>query len=84
MVTTQKPNAEGLLGVRGATMSDKPENPPAFPAAYAGHLAGMTLRDWLAGQALPSYLDGSRTVETAVSMAYYTANAMLEERGKWA
>lgn len=42
-------------------MSDKPENPPAFPrAAQIEPLiygqSGMTLRDWFAGQALMGFV----------------------------
>ena len=40
-------------------MSDKPDNPPAFPRS--GPLfdcSGMTLRDWFAGQALQGALAG--------------------------
>lgn len=51
---------------RGMVMTDKPENPPAFPCKFMKHKSGeignsvaiyeeaegMTLRDYFAGQAL--------------------------------
>ena len=73
----------------------QPENPSAFPEvpgdfnAYEGR-AGMTLRDWFAGQALvglmshnahdhcPLFGDG----EPFARDAYLVADAMLAERAK--
>lgn len=73
-----------------------PENPPAFPEvpgdfnAYEGR-AGMTLRDWFAGQALASVIaalqrepafDLERSLRLAARGAYIVADAMLAERGE--
>ena len=60
---------------------------PAFPCddfyrhGYVGH-AGMSLRDWFAGQVLAGLLaDSSVTnISEAVDSAYTTANAMLARR----
>lgn len=38
-------------------MTDKPENPPAFPQSDTIY-GGMTLRDWFAGQALAGWMAG--------------------------
>lgn len=67
-------------------MTDKPENPPAFPRLGEGFgspkydTPGMTLRDWFAGQALanPEMLSFKR--EHAARMSYEIADAMLAER----
>jgi hypothetical protein len=77
-----------------------PENLQAFPAAYCVGPSddmyppepGMTLRDWFAGQALPSVIadataggsvDGTGTVYDMLSQAAYRfADAMLAERAK--
>ena len=69
----------------------KPANPSAFPSEYryGGH-AGMTLRDWFAGQALVGvitrnkiYLNGlTGQWKEAAEQAYATADAMLEARGE--
>ena len=66
----------------------------AFPsAAIADEFGGMTLRDWFAGQALPSVvaatsagqhmLSGTGTVHDMIAQdAYRLADAMLAERAK--
>lgn len=79
----------------------KPENPSAFPEvpgdfnAYEGR-AGMTLRDWFAGQALPAVIaatsagqhqprmeEGDEHIRFAIVRdAYDMADAMLAERSK--
>ena len=73
-----------------------PNNPPAFPEvpsdhnAYEGR-AGMDLRDWFAGQAMPALLAMIPTGVTQgafkgdaglAGAAYAIANAMLAERAK--
>ena len=65
-------------------MSDKPENPQAFPTGdhtHGGH-DGMTLRDWFAGQAMQGMLADGSAWETAklARDAYKAADAMLAER----
>lgn len=70
-------------------MTDKPENPPAFPVPSISD--GMTLRDWFAGQALAGLLGGHGHVFIAngnsprngcVRMAFEYADLMLAERAK--
>lgn len=68
-------------------MSDKPENPPAFPHPYYEHMGdepGMSLRDWFAGHALAGMasIEDSPRYETMASYAYQMADAMLAERAK--
>jgi hypothetical protein len=77
-----------------------PENPSAFPEVpgdfngYEGR-AGMTLRDWFAGQAIGAvvrqcagdaafgYPEGITSMEQLfASKAYAVADAMLAERAK--
>ena len=73
-------------------MADQSGNPPAFPSdnCFEGY-AGMTLRDYFAGQALPSvmHLCARDTLAPAESItqsfarkAYEIADAMLAERVK--
>ena len=59
---------------------------------YTATIGGMSLRDWLAGQAMPVLLDAVRKIETGggvlaapwntlvAKMAYEAADAMLAER----
>ena len=67
-------------------MTDKPENPPAFPQhPDAPYLSveqgyGMTLRDYFAGQALASFTSGTRKAHEDAGKAYRIADAMLAER----
>lgn len=74
-------------------MSDKPENPPAFPTPdqytpggqpVMQGSSGMTLRDWFAGQALAGMCaqptDGNANADARY--AYHLADAMLAERAK--
>jgi len=74
-------------------MSEKPENPPAFPRdhRHLGH-NGMDLRDYFAGQVI-SYAasrdygndwgrNGREHPIRAASFAYAIADAMLAERAK--
>ena len=63
-------------------MTNKPENPPAFPVEEYSN--GMTLRDYMAGQALvmlPHHGCGADldTEDTALA-AYQIADAMLKAR----
>ena len=68
-------------------MTDKRnDGGPAFPKGY-GQGNGMTLRDWLAGQALVGLLaspktDGSTTNAHMAEVAHGLADAMLAERAK--
>ena len=71
------------------------DNPPAFPRdhRHLGH-NGMNLRDWFAGQVLPSALVGATNLDTmspderkriwagVAGIMYEVADAMLEERAK--
>jgi hypothetical protein len=71
-----------------------PANPPAFPCPPSGDFAahsGMSLRDWIAGQALPSVivrcsedaLINRETIEQLFARkSYRIADAMLAERVK--
>ena len=69
-------------------MTDKIENPPAFPEVDGGRFyrGGMTLRDYFAGQALAgilSYPDAhlvAGTASQAAGSAYQIADAMLAAR----
>lgn len=79
-------------------MTDKPENPQAFPlrarsdgSIFERSHEGMTLRDYFAGKALPSvmHLCARDTLAPAESItqsfarkAYEIADAMLAERVK--
>lgn len=67
-------------------MSEKPENPSAFPphgAAFdfVGVETGMTLRDWFAGQRLIG-ISQHYDPGMAAKAAYQFADAMLTERTK--
>ena len=57
---------------------------PAFPVpndANVNGQAGMTLRDWFAGQALSGLcVDEYSSVKTGARRAYELADAMLAER----
>lgn len=60
---------------------------PAFPIAsdVIGHVSGMTLRDWFAGQAItgaynPSLEGWSLSPHDHAAWAYQVADAMLEAR----
>ena len=71
-------------------MTNKPENPPAFPrddttwGMYGER--GMTLRDYFAGQALAglSSVTSNRAIapDAIARIAYADADAMLKERSK--
>jgi hypothetical protein len=71
------------------------ENPHAFPQLELNHdgslfqqHAGMSLRDWFAGQALPRVIESSDmpvwagSEHSAAERAYAFADAMLAERAK--
>lgn len=63
----------------------KPANPPAFPYQQNPAHGGMTLRDWFAGQVLPTVLFISEEDDKAEDLAartYKIADAMLAEREK--
>lgn len=70
-------------------MTDKPENPPAYPfvlpTKYRIAEAGMTLRDWFAGQALVGLMfraDSPAQRNEIADMVYAIADAMLQQREK--
>jgi hypothetical protein len=91
-------------------MTTKPDGGLAFPqpiavgpdgVAFPGHYgpnAGMSLRDWLAGQAIAGAVNasaetlglfaslaekqGRESPEIVASLAYELADAMIAERGK--
>jgi hypothetical protein len=74
-------------------MTDKPENPPAFPMPASEHSLGghheqygMDLRDWFAGMALQGVHargEDTRAGEKYIAIyAYQMADAMLAERGR--
>jgi len=75
-------------------MNDKRDGGPAFPRVGEGvgnpsyDVAGMTLRDWFAGQALVSmhlshdYAKGPCNA-AAAERSYRIADAMLLEREGW-
>ena len=78
-------------------MTNKPENPPAFPHAADSEKdwleQGMTLRDYFAGQVLAGVMSsyfmledkntGNKPTDSHVAgMCYQIADAMLEERNK--
>ena len=71
---------------------NKTDGGPAFPRAcdecshegagcHIGH-AGMSLRDWFAGQALVGLLANDRPISHVAPDAYAIADAMLVERAK--
>lgn len=68
-------------------MSDKPENPPAFPCSvYDGRQAGMTLRDYFAAAAMQGELSSQHGMsqwtdyQRLAEVAYKAADAMLKAR----
>ncbi len=73
-------------------MTQKPDNPPAFPHAnpdYDGNwdqrklIEGMRLRDFFAASALMGPIaDLHGTAEEHAAIAYEYADAMLAERAK--
>ena len=67
-------------------MTDKPENPPAFPRPevfFSKGAEGLKLRDWFAGQAIAgSAKSGNLSNEGFAKHAYEIADAMLKERSK--
>lgn len=67
-------------------MTERGENPPAFPRdhRHLGH-NGMTLRDWFAGQVLASAAAlpfGAADCINRAKAAYEQADAMLAARSK--
>ncbi len=75
-----------LLGLEDTRESNSNSNDYAFPACVA---AGMTLRDWFAGQALAGELaawtedqDSSYAPSKVAERMYAMADAMIAERQK--
>jgi hypothetical protein len=76
----------------GDAMSEKTENPPAFPVAvpmdFQWAHGGMTLRDYFAGQALAGMLSRDALEREGyeaswfADWAYGVADAMLAARAK--
>jgi hypothetical protein len=54
-------------------------SPPAFPVQDGFYAAGMSLRDWFAGQALAT-LQPHWDAKPLAKAAYEVADAMLAER----
>jgi len=75
-------------------MADDPKDGgPAFPSVYGGPGRGMSLRDWIAGQALAGFTaydrraavqvaknDGRDPADVLASWVYAIADAMLAKR----
>lgn len=74
-------------------MPDKPpENPYAFPKATTYGSSGMTMRDYFAGQVLPTIadhstyfenLEGEGYGEKVARVCYQLADAMLKQRDQF-
>lgn len=64
----------------------KPDGGPAFPGTLGS--AGMTLRDWFAGQAIAgmhardAFDKGQATPQQRAKLSYIDADALLAEREK--
>ena len=55
---------------------------PAFPCGYVGQVEGMTLREYLAGQALAGYCENDARAVVPERAAYWAArcaDALLDE-----
>ena len=67
-------------------MSDRPENPPAFPIPYTNVANGMSTRDYFAAAALKAWLNIEHHAESdfkrVARQSYTMADAMLTERAK--
>lgn len=67
-------------------MTDRPQNPTAFPGSGKWAGQGMTLRDYFAGQALASIVGAAAfnaaTDAQLAEASYQCADAMLKERSK--
>lgn len=53
---------------------------PAFPISYEQHWAGMSLRDWFAGQALVGLIALDMSIEQTAKCAYQAADEMIKRR----
>lgn len=79
---------KAIAKAKGGVMSDKPENPPAFPVPHPGRTTGMSLRDYFANQVLAGLIsaagDSDGVVdydeEIVANSAYKMADAMLKAR----
>lgn len=62
------------------------ESPPPPKPTGGQAIAGLTVRDWFAGQALAGFLaspNNDGTGQEFARWAYMYADAMLKERDKW-
>jgi hypothetical protein len=88
-MTTKPDGGPAFPELKSSLMRDQAREAHRFTHDYQT-TSGMTLRDWLAGQALVGLLasprgpvDGSVMTDTlAASTAYAVADAMLKERDK--
>lgn len=62
----------------------RPNDIPAFPTHNSCNAYGMTLRDWLAGQALCGFMTVPvmHNPDWYAEQCYKLADAMLEQRSK--
>ena len=79
------------LGKRGEEMKAFPSRESIYGSDVIGvkENSGMDLRDYFAGQAMQAFImkgiipvDGLNKKQALVSMAYESADAMMEERKK--
>lgn len=88
--------AEGLRAHHGGEdLMPRDQNEElAFPTDIYGHVPGMDLRDWFAGNAMPAIItsfyrtpapapaENPQIAEKIAELSYLVADAMLKERQK--